>query len=69
MTEHVFVDSLPDLIQPEEYSGDPHGRLVRVRITVDDQGVTVLGDAVRPATVDRLLGEVGGGPVEQMLCG
>jgi hypothetical protein len=36
---------------------------------VTDDGVAVLGDAFRPATLEALLTALGGGPVEQMLCG
>jgi hypothetical protein len=66
---YVFVEDLPDLIQPEEYADHPEGRLVRLRVTVTDDGVTVLGDGFRPAAVEALLAALGGGPIEQMLCG
>lgn len=69
MTEHQFVESLPDLIDASEYQDHPEGRLVRFRITVTDQGVEILGDAFRPATLDGMLSDLGGGPIEQMLCG
>jgi hypothetical protein len=66
---YVFVEDLPDLIEPEEYADHPEGRLVRLRVTVTDDGVTVLGDGFRPAAVEELLAALGGGPIEQMLCG
>lgn len=66
---HVFVESLPDLIEPDEYAAHPRGGLVRLRIVVTADGVEVLGDAMRPAGVEELLAALGGGPVEQMLCG
>lgn len=66
---YVFVEDLPDLIEPEEYADHPQGRLVRLRVTVTDDGVTVLGDGFRPAAVEELLAALGGGPIEQMLCG
>jgi hypothetical protein len=69
MAEPEFVDSLPDLISGAEYADHPEGRLVRVRIRVTDSGVEVLGDAFRPATLERVLGELGDGPIQQMLCG
>ncbi len=65
----VYVDELPDLIQPDEYGAHPDGDLVRLRITVTDAGVEVLGDALRPATLEALLRAIGPGPIEQMLCG
>ncbi|MFI5893098.1 radical SAM-modified peptide, FtsH ternary system-associated [Actinoplanes sp. NPDC051513] len=69
MTEREFVQDLPDLIDAKEYSDHPEGRLVRLRITVDENGVSVLADAFRPLEVERLMDELGGGPVQQMLCG
>ncbi|MEV4515511.1 radical SAM-modified peptide, FtsH ternary system-associated [Dactylosporangium sp. NPDC049525] len=69
MSEHRFVESLPDLIEPAEYAEHPEGRLVRLRIEVSADGVRILGDAFRPAALEALLHELGGGPVEQMLCG
>lgn len=67
MTE--FVASLPDLISAEEYADHPEGHLVKLRISVTESGVEVLGDAFRPAVLERVLGELGDGPIQQMLCG
>ncbi|MFD1930522.1 MULTISPECIES: radical SAM-modified peptide, FtsH ternary system-associated [Nonomuraea] len=66
---HRFVENLPDLIQPEEYQDHPEGRLVRVRIRVTDDGVEVLGDAMRPEVIERVLRSLGQDPIDQMLCG
>jgi hypothetical protein len=66
---YVFVPHLPDLIGPEEYADHPDGRLVRIRITVTADGVEILGDGFRPAAVEQLMTALGGGPIEQMLCG
>ncbi|MEU7898009.1 radical SAM-modified peptide, FtsH ternary system-associated [Nonomuraea sp. NPDC049152] len=66
---HRFVEDLPDLIRPEEYQDHPEGRLVRVRIRVTDEGVEVLGDAMRPEVVERVLRSLGQDPIDQMLCG
>jgi len=67
--DHVFTEAIPDLIGPEEYEDHPHGRLVRVRISVTDSGIEVIGDALRPAAVEAVLKALGEGPMEQMLCG
>lgn len=64
-----FVDALPDLIDAGEYDDHPEGRLVRVELRVTGTGVDVLGDAFRPAVLEALLRELGGGPTQQMLCG
>ncbi|MCX5337735.1 radical SAM-modified peptide, FtsH ternary system-associated [Streptomyces sp. NBC_00140] len=68
-TEYRFVEDLPDLIDASEYDEHPEGRLVRLRITWDEQGVQVLGDAFRPDMLEALLEKMGPDEVEQMLCG
>lgn len=67
--DFVFVPELPDLIDPSEYAEHPEGRLVRVEIRVTERGVEILGDSPRPAWVEGMLAELGGGPIEEMLCG
>jgi hypothetical protein len=66
---HVFTESIPDLINADEYDRYPDGTLVRVRISVSENGVEILGDGLRPELVEEILTAIGGGPVEQMLCG
>ncbi|MCE3290866.1 MAG: hypothetical protein K0R83_2878 [Caulobacter sp.] len=65
----AFVEELPDLISPESYAADPNGRQVRIRITVGEDGIEILGDAMRPATLEALLAHIGAVEIEQMLCG
>lgn len=67
--QHVFVDSLPDLVDAGEYGRYPDGSLVRLRISVSENGVEILGDGLRPELVEEVLRALGTGPVEQMLCG
>jgi hypothetical protein len=67
--QHVFTETLPDLIDASEYSRYPDGTLVRIRISVTDTGVEILGDGLRPELVEQVLAALGGGPMEQMLCG
>ncbi|MET9077836.1 MULTISPECIES: radical SAM-modified peptide, FtsH ternary system-associated [Streptomyces] len=69
MTEYRMVEHIPDLIQPEEYEEHPEGRLVRISIRVDGDGVQVLGDAFRPEVLEQLLERLGPDAIEQMLCG
>lgn len=64
-----MVEHIPDLIQPEEYEEHPEGRLVRISIRVDGDGVQVLGDAFRPEVLEQLLERLGPDAIEQMLCG
>lgn len=65
----AFVESLPDLIDASEYDDHPDGGLVRLRIKVTDSGVELLGDGLRPDLIEAILNELGGGTMEQMLCG
>ncbi|MGN5381478.1 hypothetical protein BIV25_08635 [Streptomyces sp. MUSC 14] len=69
MTEYRMVEHIPDLIEPEEYEEHPEGRLVRISIRVDGDGVQVLGDAFRPEVLEQLLERLGPDAIEQMLCG
>jgi len=69
MADYRFVEDLPDLIQPEEYSSYPDGRLIRIRISVTERGVEILGDAFRPERIEEILGALGAGEIDQMLCG
>ena len=69
VAEFRFVEDLPDLIQPEDYADHPDGRLVRLRITVTENGVEILGDAFRPEMLEQILRRLGPEEIEQMLCG
>jgi hypothetical protein len=69
MTEYRMAEHIPDLIEPEEYEEHPEGRLVRISIRVDGDGVQVLGDAFRPEVLEQLLERLGPDAIEQMLCG
>ncbi|MBL8425722.1 MAG: hypothetical protein JNK06_19855 [Candidatus Accumulibacter phosphatis] len=69
MSRHRFVAHLPDLIDPAEYPDDPGGRRVRLRIRTAEQGVEILGDASRVASLEALLDGLSVEEIEQMLCG
>jgi hypothetical protein len=69
MADYRFVDSIPDLITPEDYASDPEGRRVRLRVRSSAAGVEILGDAQRPALIEEVLSELEGAVVELMLCG
>ncbi|WP_309111553.1 radical SAM-modified peptide, FtsH ternary system-associated [Saccharothrix sp.] len=69
MTNYEFVDSLPDLVQPEEYADHPTGGLVRLRISVENGEISILGDALRPELIEQLLEALGPDAIQQMLCG
>ncbi|MET0649055.1 MAG: radical SAM-modified peptide, FtsH ternary system-associated [Pyrinomonadaceae bacterium] len=65
---HRFVDHLPDLITVEDYR-TPEQKRVRVRITITDEGVEILGDSMYAALLEELLARTGAAEVERMLCG
>jgi len=69
LTEHVFVEELPDLIDAAEYEDHPDGDLVRLRVTVTESGIEILGDGMRPAAVEAVLAALGLPEMDQMLCG
>lgn len=69
MTEYTFVNDIPDLIHPEDYAADPCGRRVRLCIRPDGEGLEIIGDAIRPDELERLLEGLGVETIEQMLCG
>ncbi len=69
MAEFRFVEHLPDLIEPAEYPDDPNGRMVKMRLRADDQGVEILGDAACASNLEALLEEMEVEVIEQMLCG
>ncbi len=69
MLKYEFVSQIEDLIRPEEYSSDPEGRRVRFRIVCEEGSVKLLGDAMSPEELERILEFLGPAVVYQMLCG
>ncbi len=69
MSKTKFVDHLNDLISPEDYAGDPAGRIVRIEIRVSENGIEILGDSQRVRELEMLLKALEPVEIEQMLCG
>lgn len=69
MAEYRFVQELPDLIQPSDYGEDLSGRRLKFRIQVTEDGLELLGDAMRPVVLEKLLEDLGVEVIEQTLCG
>jgi NifB/MoaA-like Fe-S oxidoreductase len=63
-----FVPHLPDLITDEDYL-QAEVKRVRLRITVTDEGIEILGDSMYAPILEKLLAEVGAEEIERMLCG
>lgn len=69
MATYRYVSALPDLIDASEYGDHPEGRLVRLRVSVTERGVEIVGDAFRPEAVEAVLEKLGATEIQQMLCG
>lgn len=63
-----FVAHLPDLITDEDYL-EPEVKRVRLRISVTNDGIEILGDSMYAHLLEKLLGEAGASEIERMLCG
>ncbi|HEY0385897.1 MAG TPA: radical SAM-modified peptide, FtsH ternary system-associated, partial [Pyrinomonadaceae bacterium] len=63
-----FVAHLPDLITDDDYL-QPEVKRVRLRITVTDEGIEILGDSMYAPLLEKLLAEAGAEEIERMLCG
>ncbi len=64
-----IVAELPDLMRPEDYREASKVRKVRVRLTLDDDGVEILGDSLYVETLENLLRQSGPHLIERSLCG
>ena len=69
MSKTVFVQQLPDLIQPADYDNDPESKKMRIRIRMINDGVEILGDAQRPDKLDDMLEGLSPNVIEKVLCG
>jgi hypothetical protein len=63
-----YVAHLPDLITDDDYLR-PEVKKVRVRITLTDEGVEILGDSMYAGLLEKLLAQAGADEIERMLCG
>jgi len=63
-----FVASLPDLITEADYM-EPERKRIRLRLTITDEGIEILGDSMYAHLVEGLLASVGAEEIERMLCG
>lgn len=64
-----IVASLPDLIQPEDYKRCTVQKKIRLRISIDENGVEILGDSLYVEPLEELLAASGANLVERSLCG
>ena len=64
-----FVEHLPDLITPEDYLDPPDRKKIRIRITITNQGIEILGDRMYAPLLEELLARTDATEIERMLCG
>jgi len=65
-----IVAELPDLMRPEDYMNAAMTKKVRFRLTLNDEGLEVLGDSLYVESLERLLsGVIKKQPLERSLCG
>ncbi|HEX5702656.1 MAG TPA: radical SAM-modified peptide, FtsH ternary system-associated [Pyrinomonadaceae bacterium] len=64
----LFVASLPDLITEADYM-EPERKRIRLRLSITDDGIEILGDSMYADLVEDLLASAGADEIERMLCG
>lgn len=63
-----FVEHLPDLITDTDYL-EPEKRKVRLRLTITEEGIEIIGDSMYAPLLEELLARAGADEIERMLCG
>ena len=64
-----IVASLPDLMQAEDYKSCTEQKKIRLRISINDNGVEILGDSLYVEPLEKLLAAGGATLLERSLCG
>ena len=64
-----IVANLPDLIQPEDYQNCTREKKIRLRISINENGVEILGDSLYVEPLEKLLAASGATLLERSLCG
>ena len=65
-----IVAELPDLMRPEDYMNAVKAKKVRFRLTLNDEGLEVLGDSLYIESLENLFsGVIRKQPLERSLCG
>ncbi len=70
----VLVAELPDLMRPQDYpEADGEKKKIRLRITMNPDGIEILGDALHVTELEKLLAAAGDRcnrrPMARTLCG
>lgn len=64
-----YVEHLPDLMSWDDYETADREKRVRLRVSVTDEGVEILGDSAYPGLLEELLEGLDPDEIDQMLCG
>ncbi len=64
-----IVADLPDLMKPEDYKSCTEQKKIRLRISINENGVEILGDSLYIEPLEKLLAEGGATLLERSLCG
>lgn len=64
-----IVASLPDLMQAEDYKHCTEQKKIRLRISINENGVEILGDSLYVEPLEKLLAAGGATLLERSLCG
>lgn len=64
-----IVAELPDLMLADDYRDAAAVKKVRFRLTLNDEGLEILGDSLYVEPLERLLRLTGNHSIERSLCG
>ena len=64
-----IVKELPDLMLPEDYGEGLERKRIRIRLSLKDSGVEILGDSLYVEKLENLLALLEPSYVERTLCG
>jgi FtsH ternary system-associated peptide len=64
-----FIDHLPDLITEADYQEDPGQKKIRVCISLNEEGVEILGDSMYARLIEDMFAQLDPDEIERMLCG
>ena len=65
----AFVNHSPDLMTWDDYEVSHQRKLIRLRLTITDKGIEIIGDSPYPCLLEELLAELDPKVIEMMLCG
>ena len=64
-----IVADLPDLMKAEDYQNCTESKKIRLRISINKNGVEILGDSLYIEPLEELLAAGGATLLERTLCG